>query len=401
MRLAIALFLLSPFMAFTQCPTLTAYGDTSVCGTASVQLNASSGFTNYAWSPAAGLSNPSIPNPVATVTGPASYILTATGYGPNLIPNPDFSLGYTGFTTGHTYSSFYSPGNAFVGSGYFIYTTLTDHTPTTDNFMFQVDGSTSLVTLYETTIPITANTNYDFSFWGSDADVNQPIYEIHFIGNITGDVIVATYPGIPYPGFWNWSHYIVPSWNSGLNTNLTVRIINLDLAGYGNDFGMDDFEFRSVCTKTDTVVIQQGLGDAGITGPAAICTGQGASLVANGGGTYAWNNGSNTSAILVSPAGSTSYSVIVTDPTGLCSDTLYHTLNVIPPPVATITGSTTLCAGGQETLTATGGSSYFWNTGETSATVTISPVVSTQYTVTVSNGACTDTASIDVNVVSL
>lgn len=381
-----------------QCPTLTAYGDTTICGSGTAPLNASAGFSTYTWSPGTGLSSTSIPNPVATVTGPTTYILTATGYGPNLIPNPDFSLGYVGFTSGHFYSPSYAPGNVFVGSGYFIYTTLTDHTPTIDNFMFQVDGATFSTHLYETTIPVTPNTNYDFSFWGSDADANQPTYEIHFIGNVTGDVVVATYPGIPYTGVWNWSQYTVPLWNSGLNTSMTIRINNLNLAGYGNDFGMDDFMFRTICTETDTVTIQTGLALAAISGPTTICLGQTASLMASGGGFFNWNTGSTSANISVNPAATTTYSVIVSDATG-CSDTIAHTVNVLPIPVAAIAGNTNVCEGSSTTLTGSGGTSYVWNNGQTTNAIVASPLSTTTYILTVSNGACSDTASLTLAVV--
>ncbi|MFN8243152.1 MAG: YCF48-related protein [Ferruginibacter sp.] len=52
--------------------------DTTVCTGASVQLNASGNAATYSWSPATGLSNPNIPNPVATVTTTTTYTVTAT-----------------------------------------------------------------------------------------------------------------------------------------------------------------------------------------------------------------------------------------------------------------------------------------------------------------------------------
>ena len=60
--------------------TLTSNNDTLVCVSTPVQLSASSNDPNatYSWSPAAGLSNASVSNPIATVSANTSYVVTAT-----------------------------------------------------------------------------------------------------------------------------------------------------------------------------------------------------------------------------------------------------------------------------------------------------------------------------------
>lgn len=66
---------------------------------------------------------------------------------------------------------------------------------------------------------------------------------------------------------------------------------------------------------------------------------------------------------------------------------------------ATISGNQTICQGVATTLTAQGGSSFTWSTGETTAAITVSPTSTTAYSVTVSSGGCsaTTTATITVN----
>jgi len=60
-------------------PTIYAGADTSVCPGFSVPLQASpSAGLSFVWLPATGLSNPNIPNPIATPAGPVSYMVTAT-----------------------------------------------------------------------------------------------------------------------------------------------------------------------------------------------------------------------------------------------------------------------------------------------------------------------------------
>lgn len=59
--------------------------------------------------------------------------------------------------------------------------------------------------------------------------------------------------------------------------------------------------------------------------------------------------------------------------------------------------SNTICAGSSVVLTASGGSSYSWNGGQTGASITVSPTATTTYTVTgVTN--CTATANITITV---
>lgn len=51
--------------------------DTAICAGASVRLNASGGLL-YSWSPAGGLSNPGVQNPVATPTDTTAYVVRVT-----------------------------------------------------------------------------------------------------------------------------------------------------------------------------------------------------------------------------------------------------------------------------------------------------------------------------------
>src|SRR5687767_13656612 len=79
--------------------------DTSVCypGGVLTLMGSVTGNALYTqWMPSSGLSNPFILNPVAAITGPITYTLTAYGIdpdSPNLVVNGDFELGNTGFTS--------------------------------------------------------------------------------------------------------------------------------------------------------------------------------------------------------------------------------------------------------------------------------------------------------------
>lgn len=257
MKKLLIILAFAPANAFAQsepCPAVYAdpYAD---CERGITYLNATPGFDTYSWAPAGSVSNPGIANP--STTTPGSYTVTATMLvGSELVTNGDFSAGNTGFTSGQTYSGTYSPCNYFVGPGWFsstLNTSFPDHTPTTDNMFMSVDGCSPATVLWEQTVGVASSTDYTFSFWGSRADQVQPIYEIHFIGDVTGDVTVSTQNGVAYTGTWTWDQHAVSCWNSGLNSTVTIRVINLETNSYGNDFGMDDFSFRQCCTSSYTV----------------------------------------------------------------------------------------------------------------------------------------------------
>lgn len=67
--------------------------------------------------------------------------------------------------------------------------------------------------------------------------------------------------------------------------------------------------------------------------------------------------------------------------------------------LASIGGNTSVCTGQNVTLTASGGSNYSWNSGETTSVITIAPTTSVSYTVIVSDGSCPpDTAIANLTV---
>ena len=58
-------------------PAITKSNDTTICKSSGIQLSVTGGVS-YAWSPAIGLSNPAISNPVASPSATTTYIVTVT-----------------------------------------------------------------------------------------------------------------------------------------------------------------------------------------------------------------------------------------------------------------------------------------------------------------------------------
>jgi hypothetical protein len=135
-----------------------------------------------------------------------------------------------------------------------------------------------------------------------------------------------------------------------------------------------------------------------------LCQGATATLTASGGGTYLWSTGAITAAISTGVAGT--YTVTVTN--NGCTATTSRTVTVNPNPTAAISVTEVsgpvpndgmIFEGALVTLTATGGGTYLWSTGATTPSITVTPMVTTTYRVTVTNAnGCTATASREITV---
>jgi hypothetical protein len=113
-----------------------------------------------------------------------------------------------------------------------------------------------------------------------------------------------------------------------------------------------------------------------------------------------WSTGETASSIFVNPAATTNYTLVTYNAQGCPSGQAVHTLTVNPVPTASITGPTIACKNASVTLTAAGGTSYLWSTGETTQSITPTITNNITYTVTVTdNKGCTATTNHAVTVI--
>ncbi len=155
------------------------------------------------------------------------------------------------------------------------------------------------------------------------------------------------------------------------------------------------------CTDTDDVIITvNSMPTAGAGANVPICIGENTTITGTGGGTYNWDNGLGAGiSHVVSPVTTTTYTVTVTDGNN-CTDTDNIMVTVNPLPPAYAGEDQAICSGESATLTASGGTSYNWDNGlGAGISHVVSPLATTTYTVTVTDGNfCTNTDNVVITV---
>lgn len=152
-------------------------------------------------------------------------------------------------------------------------------------------------------------------------------------------------------------------WSDG-STNST-----LDISAAGNYW----FAVIGGCGNDTAFFAIADLGPlptASVSGIQDICTGESITVTANGSGNYTWSDNSTGSTLSISTPGN--YSLTVTNTCG--SDTEDFTIGSLgSAPVGSLSGNQFVCnPSASTTLIASGGTSYFWSTSNTSTTETFS-----------------------------
>lgn len=181
------------------------------------------------------------------------------------------------------------------------------------------------------------------------------------------------------------------TWNPGSTTGTSYTIapaLNTTVSVIGAN---------GTCTTQSTGSITIGANISISVNSPTICTGQTASLTANGASTYTWSTGASTNTLNPSPSSTTVYTVSGTQ--GGCNGSNTSTVTVIGQPTISITGNNSICSGNSTTLTAGGATSYTWMPGgQTTTSLSLSPASTANFTITGSNGICSSTTITSVNV---
>lgn len=135
-----------------------------------------------------------------------------------------------------------------------------------------------------------------------------------------------------------------------------------------------------------------------------LCSGQPYSqltFTANGASTYTWNTGSSTAITQALASVGNTYIVSGTHAFSGCSSSASISISVFPTPNMTlIVSASSICYGKPVTFNAYGANTYTWSDGQTGAIVSMTPNVSTIYTVTgISNAGCSTSEPIAIGVI--
>ncbi|MBL4593177.1 MAG: gliding motility-associated C-terminal domain-containing protein, partial [Flavobacteriales bacterium] len=313
---------------------------------------------------------------VVTEPTPFTYTTTST---PSNCGAPDGSVtvvGFAGGTAGYTYD---------WGAG-----------PVASNTLLNLTPGTYTVTVADNATPVGCDTTFTITV------ANNPTFTASITAftnascNGTADGTATAAGSNPLVNYnFNW-------FNAGGQVTQTA----IGLAA-----GIYDVELTDPatgCTDTATVTIGEPSLVTVNANPVTICLGQSANLTATGangsGGpyTYNWNPGNFTgSPFVVTPTVNTVYTVIAMDANGCPSLPINVNVTVSPALVVITDPDMTICEGQSATFSAQGNGGngnpatyvYTWNNGlNPGATQTVSPTVTTVYTVTLNDG-CTNPAA--------
>lgn len=181
----------------------------------------------------------------------------------------------------------------------------------------------------------------------------------------------------------NYSNAFTYEWNNG-STDTSIIVTN------DASYSIIVHDTNGCSASASASVTVNPVPQGHISGNMTLCSGQSTTLTASGANSYHWSTGATAPVITVTSSGN--YVCTFTNSYG-CTSSQCVIVNVFSAP--TITGNTSFCSGGYTTLTATGGDSYQWSTGATSATINVNTAGNYSVTASTSNG-CSGSTSVNV-----
>ena len=348
-------------------PVANAGADVSTCQGTSVTLSASGG-SSYLWSTGATTQTINV-NPNSTTT--YSVQVTQNGCSSSdtvtvtVNPSPTINAGSdVTINLGESTTLTATGGNTYLWSTGSTSSSITVSPTVTTTYTVTgyLNGceSTDTVTVFLVDNSVTANAGPDVS-----------------ICNGSSTTLTAT-GGSTY--LWS-TGATTASISVSPTTTTTYTVTAYDATGTNSD-------------TDDVTVTVNAIPVANAGADVSTCQGTSVTLSASGGSSYLWSTGATTQTINVNPNSTTTYSVQVTQNGCSSSDTVTVTVN--PSPTINAGSDVTINLGESTTLTATGGNTYLWSTGSTSSSITVSPTVTTTYTVTGYLNGCQKTDSVTV-----
>ncbi|MEI8204759.1 MAG: gliding motility-associated C-terminal domain-containing protein [Bacteroidota bacterium] len=411
---------------------------------------------SYSWSPALGLTNPNVLNPIANPTTPTNYVLSVFD-GCGFVARDTVKVTVVTMTadagpdqticSGDTVALHASAGSLFAWNPsatlnnstiqsphslplnttttYTVVITDTNGCSASDNVIIHVkplpviQATGSTICEGDTgTVSVTSNLTGTSYIWYPNLDTLNPLSVVPSVTTtytVIGDalgckdtanatVIVNLLPSITA----NDTVKICIGDTATLTATSTV--IGTHFTWYPGLDTLNPMHYHPLLTSTYMVVGDKlGCSDTAISvvvvnplpiitiNDTAICFGNDAQLTAHGATTYIWNDGTTLNPYTVSPFQTTTYYVTGTD-LNTCSDSASAIVTVHPNPIVNV-NNPVICMGTDAQLIATGATTYIWNDGNNTNPYTVSPFQTTIYYVTGTDiNHCVDSATAVVTV---
>ncbi|MGN6532492.1 MAG: gliding motility-associated C-terminal domain-containing protein, partial [Ginsengibacter sp.] len=333
-------------------PLVATSNDTTICENSTAKLWASGG-SSYSWTPTAGLDNPNVETPAATISASTKYYVTVTNAAgcskkdsvniivkslPAISVSNDTSIcinstakliakGGTSYhwspSTGLDNPDISSPlATPLVNTKYYVTTTTANMCSKTDSVNIVVNNLPVISKSKDTSVCINSSTQL----------------------TANGGAI---YQWLPAIGLDN------PSSSNPMATPLTSTKYYVTVTNAAG------------CSKKDSInVLVNTLPVITKSNDTTICYNSPAQLLVKGGSFYSWSpagtlNDPHIGNPLASPATTTTYQVKVTNAEG-CSDIASIKVSVKPTPAITKSNDSTICKNTSVKLSVTGGSFYNW-----------------------------------------
>lgn len=383
-------------------PTVDAGPDFTVCSGDSVQLQGS-GSGTLLWTPAFGLSDPSVPDPVCLPEATITYTLTATGVNTctnsdqttvtvSVLPNADAGADRT-ICAGDSVSIGTAGPGTFVWSPASGLNSASSATPMAS----PATTTTYLVTLTDT-LTCAGQDSVTVTVIPHGSAGDDGVLSICASGSATS--LFSSLGSAPSAG-GQW-----------LDPDLATHGPTVDPTTDPDGSYTYVVDAGSQCADSAVVLVDFTSPAVAIAGTGHFCLGDSTQLTATGGVQYAWSpplgiSDANIPAPFFNASATTVYSVLVTDTAG-CSATSQITVSVLPLPQVDAGADALVCAGAGTPIggspTSASGTSFTWQPASGlddagSANPTAAPATSTVYTVVVHDAdGCSAMDSVTVNV---
>lgn len=233
--------------------------DTVLCVNDQLALNINDIYDTYLWHDNISLNS-------NIINGPGNYYCTTTQINnTNFVNNGDFELGNFQFNTDYTYypiADVFGPQASYgiinnANTWFNPFNACNDHT-SGNGLMMVIDGSSfngGTDAIWCQSINVQAGSKYQFSYWIQSVTPSNILanIEVKIDGVTLGANLAPSGPCV-----WQQREYI---WTSTVSGAVDFCLYDLELAGNGNDFALDDISLFEICEYSDTILVSAAPND--------------------------------------------------------------------------------------------------------------------------------------------